>query len=261
MSLLTAGGRRLRVGTFIKTPSPHIVEILAHAGLDFAIVDAEHGPFDRSTVDIMMLASRAANLPLFVRLPDDRAATILWALDLGAIGIVIPHVDSADQARDVVRAAKYLIGERGYSNGPRAAGYGTRSTDTIVHDGNATEIICQIESVSAVNEVEAISAVGGVDAIMIGRADLAFSLGTIDAAAPAVLAATRRSLAAARGAGIGGAIVTGSADELETFARDGATIAIVGTDQSFLRKAVTETVAAARTILLHATADVPGEQA
>ena len=74
----------MRIGTFIKTPAPHIVEILGLTGLDFGVIDAEHGPFDRTSADLLMMAGRASGLPLLVRVPNADASTFLWALDIGA---------------------------------------------------------------------------------------------------------------------------------------------------------------------------------
>jgi len=91
-----------QVGTFVKTTSPQIIEVLGGAGLDFAVIDAEHAPFDRGTLDIMTIAARSVGLPLFVRIPDMNASTIQSALDLGVTGLLVPHVDSVEQARLLV---------------------------------------------------------------------------------------------------------------------------------------------------------------
>ena len=88
------GGSLLR-GTFIKAASHQVPELLGAAGLDFAIVDAEHAPFDAPTLDRMVAASR---MPLLVRVPELAPAPIGQALDLGAAGVVVPHVASADLA-------------------------------------------------------------------------------------------------------------------------------------------------------------------
>ena len=104
----------MQLGTFVKTLSPHVVEILGLTGLDFAAIDAEHAPFDRAALDLMMLAGRAARLPIHVRIPDIAPATILSVLDIGAAGLVVPHVDSAAQAAEVVSRARYRGGVRGF---------------------------------------------------------------------------------------------------------------------------------------------------
>lgn len=225
----------MQVGTFIKTPSPHVVEILGLSGLDFGLIDAEHGPFDRGSTDLMMVAGRAASLPLMVRVPNKSPDTFLWALDVGASALVVPHVDTADQAGTVAAAARFKGGERGFSNSPRYGRYGTTNVEEALALGDQARVYCQIESAGAVGEVEAIVATAGVHGLVIGRADLALSMGLTRLDHPDVLAATEVSIRAARAAGKEAVIVTGSAAELPQFIRMGATVAVVGSDQSLLR--------------------------
>lgn len=225
----------MQVGTFIKTPSPHVVEILGLSGLDFGLIDAEHGPFDRGSTDLMMVAGRAAGLPLMVRVPNKSPDTFLWALDVGASALVVPHVDTADQAGAVAAAARFKGGERGFSNSPRYSRYGTTNVEEALALGDQARVYCQIESAGAVGEVEAIAATAGVHGLVIGRADLALSMGLTRLDHPDVLAATEVSIRAARAAGKEAVIVTGSAAELPQFIRMGATVAVVGSDQSLLR--------------------------
>ena len=93
-------------GTFIKTAHPQVVEVLGTTGLAFGVIDAEHAPFDRNMLDLLMLAGRAASLPLLVRIPDKAGPTILQVLDLGAAGLVVPHVNTADEAASIVARAR-----------------------------------------------------------------------------------------------------------------------------------------------------------
>lgn len=228
---------KVRTGTFIKTGSPHVVEVLALSGLDFGIVDAEHGPYDRAGIDLMMLASRASGLPLFVRVQDDRPATLLWALDLGAAGLVVPHVDTAAQAETVVRNARFRNGARGFSNSARFGRYGTTTIEDAMKIGDAAEIFCQIESAKAVENAAAIAAVPGVAGLLIGRADLALSMGLTRLDAPEVAHGARRSIAAARAAGKSAAIVTGGLDEVETMVALGVDMFVIASDQGLMRRA------------------------
>jgi hypothetical protein len=108
-------------GLFIKTPAPQIIEIIALAGPDFAVIDAEHAPFDRVTLDLMLLAGRAAGLPLLVRVADARASSIGGALDLGAAGVMVPHIASVEMARAAVANARYRGGTRGFSSAPTSS--------------------------------------------------------------------------------------------------------------------------------------------
>jgi len=228
--------RPIKAGTFIKTVSPHIVEILGTTALDFGVLDAEHAPFDRSAIDLMMLAGRAAQLPLYVRVPDYEASTILSVLDMGAAGIVVPHVDTAEQAAQIVARARYKGGERGFSSSPRAAGYGTMTYKQAQEAGDQTLVLCQIESVAGLDNVERIAAVPGVGGLFVGRADLALSMGEEGSRSPAVLEATTRIVRAALDAGKIAAMFVANAAERDEFAAQGATWFVIGSDQSLLRQ-------------------------
>ncbi len=225
-----------RVGTFVKTNSVHVIETLGHSPLHFAVIDAEHAPFDRAAIDLLVLAGRAVNLPLLVRIPDTAASTVLSVLDVGAAGLLVPHVDSAAQARELVALTRCRGGTRGFSSATRAAGYGTLPMAQAVAATEGCFIMAQIESAAAVEAAEAIAAVDGIDGLFIGRADLALSLGELDTKSPNVLAGTQRALQAARAAGKVGGMAVGTAAEREAFAPMGANWFVVGSDQSLLRQ-------------------------
>jgi 2-keto-3-deoxy-L-rhamnonate aldolase RhmA len=229
-------GPGLRIGTFIKTASPQVVEILGLTDLDYAVVDAEHAPFDRNLLDLMLLAARAAGIPLLVRIPDIAPATILQVLDIGAAGVLVPHVDSAQQAKDVVARARYRHGGvRGFSSSPRFAGYGSMGMKAALDAGDATCVLAQIESREGLEEAEAIAAVPGIDALFIGRADLALAMGFEDIRAPEVTAATTRIIKAATSAGKVAAMFVPNEKERDQFAAEGASCFVIGSDQSLLR--------------------------
>lgn len=230
-------GQGIRKGTFIKTSSPQVVELLALAQLDFGVIDAEHAPFDRNLMDLMLLAGRAADFPLLVRVADKSATSILQALDLGAQGILVPHVDSVEDARRVVARARYRGGERGYSGSQRSSGYGTQPMKASLDAGDATVVMCQIESIAGYEACAQIAAVPGVAGLFVGRADLALAMGLEDSRAPQVLEATRRILGITRSAGKIAGMAVGSIAEARQFASDGATWFVVSTDQGLLREA------------------------
>ena len=232
-TLLCAG---VTTGTFIKTAHPQVVEVLGTTGLTFGVVDAEHAPFDRNTLDLLMLAGRAANLPLLVRIPDKAGPTILQVLDLGAAGLVVPHVNNADEARAIVARARYRGGERGFSGSPRFAGYGSMGMKAALTAGDKTVIMCQIESADGLANARAIAGVAGVDALFIGRADLALAMGHEDIRVDAVTQATRAIIAAARDAGKIAAMFVPNTAERDQFAAEGATCFVVGSDQSLMRQ-------------------------
>lgn len=230
-------------GIFIKTPSPHVIEVLATAGLDFVVVDAEHAPFDRADLDRMMLAGRAAGVPVLVRVVDNSASSILTPLDLGAAGIIVPHVDSVEAARAVVAAARYRGGARGFSSAPRHAGYGTRPMRDIIGTADRALVIVQIEHPDAARDVCEILAVDGVDGILVGRADLALAMEEEDANAPSVHEAVTSLFARAGNSPKLKGVVVSNEAERARYAHMGANWFIMGNDQSLLRGAVVRLLA------------------
>lgn len=232
---LTVGGNA--AGTFVKTDSSQIIEILGLCALDFVVIDAEHAPFDRATLDRMLLAARAVSLPALVRVPDQRDATILSVLDLGASGIIVPHVDTADQARAVVAAARFRDGRRGISLSARFAGYGTMPRKAAIAAADQSIVIVQIESAEGLAAVETIATIPGIGGLLIGRADLALSLGGDDPDAPDVEAAAHAIVAAAHANALPALLACGGIGDLASLRRFGADAFIIGSDQSLLRTA------------------------
>ena len=144
------------IGTFVKTPSMMVAEVLASTDLDVACFDAEHSPFDRRDIDSCLLAFRAEQKPALVRVASSSADQILNALDCGATGVVIPHVDSPEKALACVNAARYGRIGRGYAGSTRSAGYGKASVaDNISLNQSETTVIAQIEDIAAVDNIDA----------------------------------------------------------------------------------------------------------
>ncbi|HSV84280.1 MAG TPA: aldolase/citrate lyase family protein [Ramlibacter sp.] len=237
MSYALPAGDHYHVGTFVKTTSPQCIEILGGCGLDFAVLDAEHAPFDRASLDLAMLAGRAADLPLLVRVSERSAASLLSVLDMGAAGVLVPHVDTPEAAREVVAHCRYLGGDRGYSSSPRAAGYGALGMKEAIRQGDGNVVLCQIESVQAVENAARIAAVPGVMALFIGRADLALSMGLANAQDPRVTEATESVIRAGLAAGKTIGMFVGSTAERDKYRALGVRWFIQGSDQSLLRQA------------------------
>lgn len=237
MSYSLPQGADWHVGTFIKTPSPHTIEILGDTGLDFAVLDAEHAPFDRASLDIAMIAGRSAGLPLFVRVLERTAAGMLSVLDMGATGVLVPHVDTPEDAREVVAHCRYIGGHRGYSSSPRAAGYGALGMKEAIRQGDRAIVVAQIESVQAVENAAAIAAVDGVAGLFVGRADLALSMGLDNAQHPRVIEAAEQAVRDALAAGKVAGMVVGSNEEREKYRALGVRWFIQSSDQTLLRQA------------------------
>ncbi|HYF19401.1 MAG TPA: aldolase/citrate lyase family protein [Ramlibacter sp.] len=237
-------GERL-VGTFVKTPTIHAVEILGQVGYDFVVLDAEHAPLDRSQIDVMLFAARACNVAGLVRV--SQVSEILGVLDSGAAGVLVPHVSSPERAREVAQAARYRGGKRGYSGSTRSSLYGGGTVwGTVDREDAQTTVIAMIEDPEAVEDIEAIAKVEGIDAFFIGRGDLTVAYGAPKNDAPVIVDAVRRISAAARANGKAVAVMVGAPEEAKAFVEFGATAYIVSTDQGFLRKAAAAALAGMR---------------
>lgn len=165
-------------GTFMKTPHYVLVEVLAQSGLDFLCLDTEHAPFDRAALDQCLAVACALDFPVVVRVGEANAKEILWALDYGAVGVVVPHVDSVEKAQDMAKAARFGLGGRGYAGSTRWGGYGTQKMPNLLEKSRAeTVVIAQIEEPYAVPLANDIAALDGIDGLFTGPADLAVGLG------------------------------------------------------------------------------------
>lgn len=224
------------LGTFVKTPHPSVVEVLAQTGLDCLCLDAEHAPFDRVDLDRGIMAGRAGGIAALVRVASGTPHEILNALDLGAAGVIVPHVRSAAEAETVVRAGHYGVGGRGYAGGTRASGYGSPPIGERLERTRAeTSVIVQIEDVEALDHLDAIAAVPGVDAVFIGRIDLTVTLGETDPKAPRVMAAVSDIIAACRKAGRTVGLFTPDLSELDMWREQGASLFLLGADHAYIR--------------------------
>lgn len=185
-------GERLH-GAIVRIPSEDLVDMLGVAGLDFVLVDCEHGPADMGALRQHIAFAQVHDLAVLVRTGENEPGLVLRALDQGAQGVVIPHIDSAAQAEAVVRSAHYPPrGHRGFATYPRAGGFGT--AEPRAHQqrmADETLVIAMLESPTAVRAAGEILAVDGIDGYLVGAADLAASSGPEDPDVGTALAAVR----------------------------------------------------------------------
>lgn len=198
---LTSG--RVQIGMWACTGSALVTEICAGAGFDWLLIDAEHAPNDLHSILAQLQATQAYRSAVAVRAPTGDPVTIKRYLDLGATNIVIPMVESVDEARQLVRAVRYPpAGIRGVgaslarvSQWGRDATYLSRADETIT-------LIVQVESAAALDAAAEIASVDGVDGIFIGPADLAASMGKRGQQAhPEIVTAVERCIDAVRSVG------------------------------------------------------------
>jgi 4-hydroxy-2-oxoheptanedioate aldolase len=202
--------------------------------LDFVCVEAEHSPLGRETVHALIGASRK---PALVRVAENATVPIVSALDDGAAGVIVPRVDSAEQAQAAVDAGRFPpVGRRGVGPG-RASGYGRTLPEYFARANEQVILGVQIESAAAVSDVPRIAAVEGVDLLFVGPGDLAVSLGVPfghERVVEAALAVLETARAAGRATGIWAPTAAGARSWLEL----GFQLVAVGSDLALLAEGV-----------------------
>jgi 2-keto-3-deoxy-L-rhamnonate aldolase RhmA len=174
-------------------------------------------------------------MPVLVRVANAAASEILAVLDMGATGVVIPHVATAVVAQAVAAACRYGPGGRGYAGSTRAAAYGTRSmVENIERANAAVAAIAQIEDAEALIEIDEIASVDGIDALFIGRMDLTVSLGAESPHDAKVIEAVRHICAAARRHGRAIGMFTPTVEEAHQWFDAGATFFLLGSEQQWM---------------------------
>ncbi|HWE02843.1 MAG TPA: aldolase/citrate lyase family protein [Tepidisphaeraceae bacterium] len=170
-----------KIGLFLNTHSPTVAEQLAHSGYDWLLVDTQHGPMDREKLSATLCAIASGGAKSLVRVGgyDDRAG-IQQALDLGADGILVPYINTADEAKAAVSCCRYP------TQGTRSVYFPQRSTNKdglLGYVGNANKnimIALQVETAACIQNMEAIAAVPGVDILFLGQNDLCMSMGLFE---------------------------------------------------------------------------------
>ena len=197
-------------GVSVMFPSPHVVEMLGALGFDWVLLDCEHGSLTAESVELMAMAAAASGMTPIARPMTKSPEHIAQVLDRGVMGVQVPHVITADDARSVVQAVKYHpLGRRGLAAGTRSANYDAHGSmaDYVRAANEATLIAAQIEDEAALANLDAILAVQGIDVFFIGPSDLSQSMGhpgdpRAAPVAAAIDAALQRIRAAGRTAGM-----------------------------------------------------------
>jgi 4-hydroxy-2-oxoheptanedioate aldolase len=161
-------------------PEPAIASILGFSGVDYVLIDAEHGPFTLSSLRPCIDALKATPASIVIRTASSRHVEIQQLLDLGADGVLAPHIESAEEAASVVKAARYPPdGARGLGEGIRATRYGL-DEEAYWRDANrSVAVMVIVESRLGVEHASEIIGVPGLDAIYVGPGDLAADLGVL----------------------------------------------------------------------------------
>ena len=239
LKVLLTGGRPC-VGTWILLPYPMNVEIIARRGGDFLLFDGEHSAIDYGRLPEMLLAAEAAGKPVAYRVRSGTSDDIKSALDAGVTALMVPTVETAEEAERIVQAVKYPPrGRRGI--GPWRASNYYEDTDKYLRTANEqTALIVQIETEKGLENVRAIAAVEGVDVMYVGPADLSASLGLpMGILSGELMSACRQVADAGKSAGKALGTDVLSPDDLPGLVEAGYSVFTYGSDMGFLQAGAT----------------------
>jgi len=239
------------VGTWVKLPTIESVQIMAHAGYDFVVIDQEHAPIDVRTAYQLINTATAEGLLVLVRVEELNPSSIQRILDAGASGVLIPHIDTPEQAELAAKSVRFPpLGIRGAGGTSRAGRWGTLPTAAYLASGNETALcIPQLESKAAIDNVEKIAAINGIDALFVGVADLSMDMGTIPTD-PEIIRLYLHALDVAHKAGKPCGFASGTAAGARAALNQGFDFVMASSDTAMLvaeASAVVRTVRASRT--------------
>jgi 4-hydroxy-2-oxoheptanedioate aldolase len=167
------------IGSFLYVPAAKLAELIGLCGFDFVVIDQEHGPLTIERVEECVRACELVGVTPLVRVGKLAPFPILQALDVGALGVHVPTVNTTAQAQEAMRACKYRpVGDRGLA-GVRAANYGMREplADYCKQANEETMVVIHIEEMTAIKNLEELVDLDGIDVYYLGPTDLSNSLG------------------------------------------------------------------------------------
>ncbi|MGH2543272.1 MAG: HpcH/HpaI aldolase family protein [Ardenticatenaceae bacterium] len=167
-------------GLSVMFPSFQVVEMAGKLGFDWVLIDCEHGSISPESVEVMALAAEAAGITPIARPWMNSPEAILRVMDRGAMGVQVPHVNTAEDARRAVESVKYYpLGNRGLAAGSRPAefGFGLSMSDYVEEANRETLVCVQLEEAEALRNIDEILKVEGVDVFFVGPSDLSQSMG------------------------------------------------------------------------------------
>lgn len=228
------------VGPFLKIPAPDVTEIAGLAGFDHVVIDLEHSQFTIGTAVAAARAALARGIDPVVRTSDRSPAGLVRALDLGASGIIVPGVGSAEDAIEVVRNTRFHpVGARGMDVYARSAGWGAIPADEYLRRANDEVAIgVMVEGPAVIQQLEAIAGIEGLDLLFVGPYDLSQSLGLPGQVEhPEVIGAVEGVVATARTHGKAVGLYVDSIEAARRYLDLGVTFIGMANDADILRRA------------------------
>lgn len=165
------------IGTWCEIPSPEFINVLAKAGMDFVIIDMEHGATDYELAGKMVMAAQVEGCSPIIRVPMNNESAILRALEVAPEGVIVPHIDTAKERKKVIDAIKFPpIGNRSLNPYVRAGGYQSRPNFT-QEENKRTLTAILVESLAAIKNIESIVDDENLDVVYMGSYDISAALG------------------------------------------------------------------------------------
>lgn len=233
------------VGTMLaELNSPALPMVLARCGMDFVFLDMEHGPFDMSSVAYLCKVARLAGIAPLVRVPDALYHLIARVLDAGAMGVMVPRVETRETVERMLRALRYPPqGERGCSIGRGNSEYVQEPLWEYTRQANQEILaVVQVEKREAVENIDQLLSVPGVDVALIGPMDLTLSLGAATPKDPQVQDAILRVLEAGRRHGVATGIHLRDKEHLRHWRDKGMSMLMYSTELGFIAEQASQAV-------------------
>ncbi|HUG21108.1 HpcH/HpaI aldolase family protein [Piscinibacter sp.] len=243
--LLASAGHRAPVGTWIMSASPIVAEAVGHAGFEWGVLDMEHTPLDMMEIVHMLQALSATRLVPVVRVPWNDTVGIKRVLDAGATTLLVPFVQSADEAAHAVAATRYPPqGRRGMAGMSRASKFGT-TPNYLTSANEHVGLIVQLETPHAIERLEQIARVDGVDALFIGPGDLSATMGHVGQLLhPEVVALTTHAVQRAKTLGKPIGTVGGTPEAVAQYRAIGFDFVAIASDLGLLMRSSQTAIAA-----------------
>ena len=234
--------KELLIGSMISEVAlPNLLRIFKVGGLDYAIVDCEHGSFTFSQLADMVAVANAIELPIIIRIPDNTRENVLKMLELGADGLLLPMADTPQILEQVVKYGKYPpLGKRGLATSRPHCNYSMGDVRAYLRKANErTMIFGQVETREALNNCDALFSVNGVDGLFIGPNDLSVDLGIPgDVSDPIIMESVRKVHAAAKRAGKPLGVITSNDTLLQNCYDEGLRLFSISSETGMISKSV-----------------------
>lgn len=232
-------------------PSPEVARVYATAGLDFVFIDMEHTPISLENVAILIAAARQAGIAPIVRVPQAEYVWVARVLDSGAQGIIVPRVNSPQQAREIVSWTRYpTLGIRGFAcTAAQTNGQAISPLEFIEQTHANTLVVIQIERQEALDNLTAMLSVPGVDVACLGYMDLSVDLGIPGQIEhPTMIAAIQRIITVSEQNHVAAGIISPDMATVSRWVRAGIRFVSYATDSLLLREAATSANAQLRSL-------------